>query len=77
MFTVKKRAIEKKQGRYCSVKCANIGRSTAEIVPCRNCGKPTKKYKWIIKKGGKLYCGNRCAAIGAGSDYRAKVHSEP
>lgn len=51
------------QGKYCSYKCANIGKSTGSFFNCFTCGKRFYRSLSASKsKHGNLFCSKNCSA---------------
>lgn len=60
--------------RYCSMKCANVGKSTAITRKCKKCGKEFKRTKsqeyW---RGKGVYCSVKCRGNGKSKDTLGSV----
>jgi predicted nucleic acid-binding Zn-ribbon protein len=48
---------------FCSKTCGDVFRTTAETIPCKQCGTPKKKKQAELKKTPNTFCSRSCAAI--------------
>lgn len=76
-FYVKPNHLKLGWGKFCSIKCASLGRKKGKFVICEICGKETWRQPKALKtsKSGKFFCSKKCQTIWRNKYYIGSLHS--